>query len=113
MPNKFGLNASYDVPLDVYGDLTVSANFSWLDETYHGIFNRSYTQTPSYEQVDLIAVWTSPEDKYRVVGYVKNLADEQGFDGATGAVSLLPAGVTQTYYLTAPRTIGVQLQLHF
>ena len=113
VPNKFGLNASYDVPLDVYGDLTVSANFSWLDETYHGIFNRSYTQTPSYEQVDLIAVWTSPEDKYRVVGYVKNLADEQGFDGSTGAVSLLPAGVTQTYYLTAPRTIGVQLQLHF
>jgi len=44
---------------------------------------------------------------------VKNLADEQGFDGSTGAVSLLPAGVTQTYYLTAPRTIGVQLQLHF
>ena len=76
-------------------------------------FNRSYTQTPSYEQVDLVAVWTSPEETYRVVGYVKNLFDEQGYDGATGTVSVFPAGIAQTYYLTAPRTFGVQVQLHF
>jgi iron complex outermembrane receptor protein len=113
VPNKFGLNASYDVSLGANGDLTLSGNFSWLDETYHGIFNRSYTQTPSYEQVDLVAVWNSPAETYRVVGYVKNLFDEQGYDGATGTLSVLPAGVSQTYYLTAPRTFGVQLQMHF
>ena len=113
VPNKFGFNASYDIPLGDRGDLTLSGNYSWLDETYHGIFNRSYTQTPSYEQVDLVAVWTSPEETYRVVGYVKNLFDEQGYDGATGAVSVFPAGIAQTYYLTAPRTFGVQVQLHF
>jgi iron complex outermembrane receptor protein len=113
VPNKFGLNASYDVPLGEQGDLTLSANYSWQDKTYHGIFNRAYTQTPSYEQVDLVAVWNSPEQTYRIVGYVKNLFDEQGYDGATGTLSVFPAGVAQTYFLTAPRTFGVQLQMHF
>jgi iron complex outermembrane receptor protein len=113
VPNKFGLNASYDVPLGARGDLTLSGNYAWSDETYHGIFNRDYTQTPSYEQVDLVAVWNSPDEHYRVVGYVKNLFDEQGYDGARGLPSILPAGIAKTYYLTAPRTYGVQLQMHF
>ena len=113
VPNKFGLNVSYDIPLGENGDLTLSGNYSWLDDTYHGVFNRSYTQTPSSDQVDLIGVWTSSEEAYRVVGYVKNLFDEQGFDGSTGTASYVPFGVSQTYYLTAPRTFGVQLQMHF
>ncbi|MBB38475.1 MULTISPECIES: TonB-dependent receptor [Hyphomonas] len=113
VPNKIGVNASYDVPLGDRGDLTLSANYSWQDETYHGIFNRDYTQTPSSSQIDLVGVWTSQSDAFRVVGYVKNLFDEQGYDGATGAVRVLPSGISKTYYLTAPRTFGVQLQMHF
>ncbi|MEQ8300676.1 MAG: TonB-dependent receptor [Hyphomonas sp.] len=113
VPNKVGLNVSYDIPLGENGDLTLSGNYSWLDDTYHGVFNRSYTQTPSSDQVDFIGVWTSSQDTYRVVGYVKNAFDEQGFDGSTGTLSLLPFGTSQTYYLTAPRTFGVQLQMRF
>ncbi|MEQ9437250.1 TonB-dependent receptor [Hyphomonas sp.] len=113
VPNKFGLNVSYDIPLGANGDLTVSGNYSWRDETYHGVFNRSYTQTPTYEQVDLIGVWKSPADRYRIMGYVKNVFDEQGYDGSTGTLRVQPVGVSQTYYLTAPRTYGVQLQLKF
>lgn len=113
IPHKLGLNVSYDIPLGAYGDLTVSGNYSWKDETYHGVFNRPYTQTPSYEQVDLVGLWTSPDESYRVIGYVKNLFDEQGFDGSTGTARIFPAGVSQTYYLTPPRTYGVQLQLRF
>jgi iron complex outermembrane receptor protein len=113
VPHKLGLNVSYDIPLGANGDVTVSGNYSWRDETYHGVFNRSYTETPSYEQVDLIGVWRSPTDRYRVMGYVKNLFDEQGFDGSTGTLRVQPAGVSQTFFLTAPRTYGVQLELQF
>ncbi|MBA70708.1 MAG: TonB-dependent receptor [Rhizobiales bacterium] len=113
IPNKFGLNVSYDIPLGANGDVTLSGNYSWLDETYHGVFNRSYTQTPSYDQVDLIGLWRNPDDTLQVMAYVKNVFDEQGFDGATGTLRLQPAGVSQTLYLTPPRTYGVQLQLKF
>lgn len=113
VPHKLGLNVSYDIPLGANGDLTLSGNYSWKDETYHGVFNRSYTETPAYDQVDLIGVWTSASETYRVIGYVKNLFDEQGYDGATGTLRIMPAGVSQTLYLTPPRTYGVQLQMRF
>lgn len=113
IPNKFGLNVSYDIPLGANGDVTLSGNYSWLDETYHGVFNRSYTETPSFDQVDLIGLWRNPDDTLQVMAYVKNVFDEQGFDGATGTLRLQPAGVSQTLYLTPPRTYGVQLQLKF
>lgn len=113
VPHKIGLNASYDIPMRENGDLTLSANYSWQDATYHGVFNRPYTRTPSSDQVDLIGVWKSPQDTYRIVSYVKNVFDEQGYDGASGVLRVFPAGVSQKYFLTAPRTYGVQLQLRF
>ena len=113
IPHKFGLNVSYDIPLGANGDVTLSGNYSWRDETYHGVFNRSYTQTPAYDQVDLIGLWRNPSDTLQVMTYVKNVFDEQGFDGATGTLRIQPFGVSQTLYLTPPRTYGVQLQLKF
>ncbi|PKP82610.1 MAG: TonB-dependent receptor [Alphaproteobacteria bacterium HGW-Alphaproteobacteria-18] len=114
VPNKFGLNVSYDIPLGANGDLVISGNYYWIDATYHGIFNRPYTETPSFDQVDFIGVWKSPQDRYRVVGYVKNVFDEQGYDGATGTLTAVPAGGSATtLYLTPPRTYGVQLQMRF
>ena len=114
VPHKLGLNVSYDIPLGANGDLTVSGNYSWQDATYHGVFNRPYTETPAFDQVDAIGVWKSPQDRYRVIGYVKNIFDEQGYDGATGTLTAVPAGGSATtLYLTPPRTYGVQLQMRF
>ncbi|MBR9807682.1 MAG: TonB-dependent receptor [Alphaproteobacteria bacterium] len=114
IPSKFGLNASYTFPLADSGDLTLSANYSWQDATYHGVFNRAYNETPSYEQVDLIALFRSVEDAYSIIGHVKNVFDEQGYDGSNGTFLYQPFGsVAQTYYMTAPRTYGVQIQMRF
>tara|TARA_R110000787_G_scaffold44164_2_gene108284 strand:+ start:647 stop:3211 length:2565 start_codon:yes stop_codon:yes gene_type:complete len=113
VPNKVGLNASYDIPLGENGDLTLSGNYSWQDATYHGIFNRPYTQTPTFDQVDFIGVWRSADETYVVTAYVKNAFDEQGYDGSRGGLLSFPPGIEQTYYLTPPRTFGVQLELHF
>lgn len=113
VPHKLGMNASYDIDLGNRGDVVLSGNYSWQDATYHGIFNRSYTEAPSFDQFDLIALWNSPNEAYRVTGYVKNVFDEQGYDGARGTVVVAPAGIGQTLFLTPPRTYGVQLQLTF
>jgi len=113
IPHKLSLSASYDVDLGGNGDLTLSGTYAWQDSTYHSIFNRDYTQSPSYDQVDLIAVWRSPNDAYRIIGTVKNLFDEEGYDSASGDLALVSSTVAQTYGFTPPRVFGVELQARF
>lgn len=114
VPHKVGVSATYDIDLVNNGRLALTGTYAWQDATYHGIFNRPYTKTPAFDQVDLIAMWTDPTDTYRVTAMVKNVFDEVGYDGAEGTLLQWPAGqVANTYYLTAPRTFGVQLQVNF
>lgn len=114
--HKVALNASYRFNFDA-GELVLSGSYVWKDETYQGIFNRSYNLAPAYDQVDLRAVWTSADDSYRIIGYVKNVFDEEGYDGASGVMFTSPPApantVSQTYGLTPPRTVGVQFQYRF
>ncbi|MFT3810503.1 MAG: TonB-dependent receptor [Micropepsaceae bacterium] len=115
-PHKVALSAIYTFDLEG-GSLDLAANYTWRDETYHSVFNRTYTQTPAFDRVDLRAVWTSADDAYRVIGYVKNVFDEVGYDSAEGTQydpTFSPGlAVSQTYGLMPPRTFGVQVQLRF
>lgn len=113
IPHKLSLSASYDVDLGGNGDMTLSGTYAWQDSTYHSIFNRSYTESPDFAQVDLIAVWRSPSDKYRIIGSVKNLFDEEGYDSASGDLVISNSTVAQTYGYTPPRIFGVELQARF
>lgn len=112
VPHKIGLNALYDIRLGDRGDLTLGGSYSWHDKTYHSVFNRPYNETPSFSQVDLTAVWKSPEDRFRVIGSVKNLFDVDGFDGASATLMQDPAGnIRQIYNYRNPRTFGIELQV--
>lgn len=114
--HKLALNASYRFDFNA-GSLILSGSYIWKDETYQGVFNRDYTLAPSYDQVDVRAIWTSTGQRYRVIGYVKNLFDEVGYDAASGVLLASPPAapetVSQTYGLTPPRTVGLQLQYRF
>ncbi len=116
-PNKIALNAIYTLNFDA-GSLDLSASYTWRDETYHSVFNRSYTQTPAFDMVDLRAIWTGADDSYRIIGYVKNVFDEVGYDNAEGDQydpTFAPPGlaVAQIYGIMPPRTFGLQLQMRF
>lgn len=115
-PHKIALNAVYTVNFDA-GALDLSASYTWRDQTYHSVFNRSYTQTPAFDMVDLRAIWTAADESYRVIGYVKNVFDEVGYDHAEGQSYgpgfSLPGAVSQTYGIMPPRTFGLQVQLRF
>lgn len=114
VPHKIGLAVSQGFDLGARGHVTLSGTYSWQDAVYHGIFNRDYNKSPSFDQMDLVSVWTSPNETYRVIGFVKNVFDEVGYDGASGSLVQVPFGqVRQTYVYTPPRTYGVQLQLNF
>ncbi len=116
-PHKVALNVIYSLNFDE-GSLDLSASYTWRDETYHSVFNRSYTQTPAFDMVDLRAIWTAADQSYRVIGFVKNVFDEVGYDNAEGDQydpTFAPPGlaVAQTYGIMPPRTFGLQVQLRF
>lgn len=109
--HKLALNALYSMDFSP-GTLALSGSFVWRDKAYYNIFNRDYNQAPSFDQVDLRAIWTDSDRRYRVIAYVRNLFDSVGYDGASGTLLASPAGqVAQTYGFTPPRTFGVQLQV--
>lgn len=114
--NKVAFNAIYSLDFSP-GTLALSGSYVWRDSSYANIFNRPYNRTPSFDQVDLRAVWTDKEDRYRVIAYVKNVFDTIGYNGASGLLLASPpaaaATVAQSYALTPPRTFGVQLQVRF
>lgn len=114
--SKIALNASYDVEFSA-GTLTFSGTYIWRDDAYSSVFNRAYTETPSYDQVDLRAVWRDANERYRVIAYVRNAFDEQGYDSAVGSMLASPPAPANsygvTYGLTPPRTFGLQLQYSF
>ncbi|WP_298670406.1 TonB-dependent receptor [uncultured Sphingomonas sp.] len=114
--HKVALNAMYSLDFDP-GTFTLSGNYVWRGPAYSNIFNRYYNRMPSYDQVDLRAIWTGRNDSYRIIGFVKNLFDTVGYDSATGSLlassNAVPKAVAQTYSFTPPRTYGVQLEFRF
>lgn len=117
-PNKISLNATYEFFFDP-GSLKISGSYLWRDKTYSSIFNRSYNLAPSYEQVDLRAIWTPVDGAYTLIAYAKNLFDEVGYESASGVLLTNsyanPASpiLGNSYALTPPRTYGVELQYRF
>jgi iron complex outermembrane receptor protein len=126
--NKVALNVLYTWEMDA-GSLTPSVSYIWRDKQYGSIFQRAYTESPSWSQVDARLSWKGKDNKYTVIAYVKNLFDTLGYDGgATGArlAGTLPGatvaspvrnvvqpGFDITYPLTPPRTYGVEVQYRF
>ncbi len=116
-PNhKIALNALYSLVLDP-GTLSFSGSYVWRAHAYGNIFNRPYNRIPAYDQVDARIAWTDAQDRFRVVGFVKNLFDTTGYEGATGNLLASPPAaasqVAQTYALTPPRTFGLQVEFRF
>jgi iron complex outermembrane recepter protein len=113
--NKASLNVNYRFDFSP-GSLTLSASDTWKDKTYFSIFNRSYNLAPDYMQVDVRATWTDSENRYSIVGYVRNASNSLGYDGYNGGVigntNAIggPRTVGETISLTPPRVFGIQVQ---
>ena len=126
--NKIALNATYTWELE-QGSLSPSVSYIWRDKQYGSIFERAYTASPSWSQVDARVTWKGKENKYSVIAYVKNLFDQDGYDGgATGSrlagttigssiaapqINAVQPGFNVTYPLTPPRTYGVRATVKF
>lgn len=112
--HKLALNAMYSIDFEP-GTLSLSGNYVLRSSAYSNIFNRPYNRMPSWDQVDLRAIWTGSGDRYRLIAFVKNLFDSKGYDSAQGNLlaSSPKLDVAQSYSFTPPRTYGLQLEFRF
>jgi iron complex outermembrane receptor protein len=134
--NKVAINATYTFDFDA-GTLTPSVSYIWRDKEYSSLFERDTNASKAWDQVDLRATWRDRDNRYSIIGYVKNVFDELGYAGgaggsrrtgtyATGTPGVTPGlpaptpnrtfgfqGLGFTYALTPPRTYGVELQYRF
>jgi iron complex outermembrane receptor protein len=115
-PHRVTFNANYTWELGA-GDLTGSLSYFWRDETYHSVFNRYYNKTKAYEQVDARLLFNDAEDRFTVIGFVRNLFDTRGQVVMSGT-RLLNTGpnfgaINQNVSFIAPRTYGIEFQYRF
>jgi iron complex outermembrane receptor protein len=113
--NKVSFNATYAWKTDP-GTLTLSGTFIWKDQTYGSIFNRPLALAPSYETVNLRAIWDAAGGRYTLIAFVNNVANTLGYDNVT-QTNLAPGGaplaLVSARGLVAPLTFGGEIQVRF
>jgi iron complex outermembrane recepter protein len=78
--NKFGLSGSYDIPVGDWG-LNLSTNYTWTSKTlFTNLADANNANSiwlrPSFGVANLAATVSSPDDRYKVGLFVKNLFDK-------------------------------------
>ncbi len=123
--HKVALNGNYTFKFDP-GSLILSATYVWTDETFYQPFKSDANKVKAYDNTDFRALWKDADDRFTVIGFVKNAFDQKGFtsNGSTTPTAIFDSpnpGVgtivqTRTAIvrgLIQPRTYGVELQYRF
>lgn len=123
--HKFAGNANYTFDFDA-GSLILSATYTWTDKTYYQPFKSAANQVKAYDVTDFRVLWNDADNRYTLIGFVKNAFDNTGFtsNGSTtptaifdnpnpGTTSIVQTRTAITRGLIQPRTYGVELQYRF
>jgi iron complex outermembrane receptor protein len=137
--NKVAFNASYMFNFEDGSSLMPSLSYYWRDGFASDVFNNPSEITPAFDQTDFRLLWNDADGMFTVIGFVRNLFDEVGYDsvssslrtnpnvGTAGCVTgvqcfdpsqpvsstNVPGVYFQNFTQTQPRTWGVELQVHF
>lgn len=112
--HKFAVNASYRFEFEDGSSLLPTVSYYWRDKFYDTIFNATTEEAPSQEQADARVTWRSPNERFAVIGWVRNLFDaEQTTSVASQTFRTADNGRYQTFSYTPPRMWGVDLQFHY
>ncbi len=94
------------------GSLTASGMYTDTGDQQSTIWSNPIYTAPSFEVADFRLLWNDAENRYTIIGFVKNALDEIGYGSSTGS-SPTPVGSRRTVSLTYPRTYGMELQYRF
>ncbi|MDZ4370622.1 MAG: TonB-dependent receptor [Phenylobacterium sp.] len=118
-PHRVTVNVNYTWEFDP-GSLSASLTYVWRDSTYYSIFTDYWNEAKAFGQTDFRTIFVDADDRFTVIGYVKNVFDTRGSAGVSGTriPSLQPGQpnygyVNQTVSYVLPRTYGVEFQYRF
>jgi len=121
--NKLAFNMAYTWHFEP-GSLTLSGSYVWRDVQDGTVFNRTYDNAPAWDDFDLRALWKGPNDRYEVIGFVKNIFNSLQYETGSGGGGLLGTSNSATYAaagldevgvftLAPPRTYGLEVRYKF
>ena len=79
--NKIALVGTYTWEFEDGSNLDATLSYFWQDISYNSIFNRWTTKVPAWDQTDSRLSWTNADGNITLIGFVRNLFDEDVFDG--------------------------------
>jgi iron complex outermembrane receptor protein len=94
------------------GSLTFGGTYSYTDDLQSNVFSNPIVTAPSNEIADFRLLWNDAQNRYTVIGFVKNAFDEEGFIRSTGG-SPTAVGPRRQVGLIYPRTYGAEVQFRF
>ena len=106
---SLNFNPSYDVDLANGASVTLAANVAYRSKQYHTEFNDERLSSDAYTMVDANILYSSPENRYTVNLWVKNLTDKLVWAGSYAIATSRTIGGT----LMPPRTYGVTAAFNF
>jgi iron complex outermembrane receptor protein len=110
--HKFAISGLIDVPISK-GDLFLAGSYVYRSDAYYGVFDNPNYRAPGWDQVDLRVTYVTPNEKIRLIGYVRNLFDTLGYDGADALEGSRSSRFGQTLSYTPPRSFGAEVQFKF
>jgi iron complex outermembrane receptor protein len=137
--HKVAFNVTYTFENVAGGKLSPSLSYVWRSAQYGNLFTRAYNRAPSWAEVDGRITYTSANERFVAIAFVKNLFNQIGYDsgaygtrlagsvddlngtptnfvqGVNGGTAVPGAvnGVIKTYSITPPRTYGIELHYKF
>jgi iron complex outermembrane receptor protein len=105
----FGLNYTWRFSP---GALTFSGTYTDTDDQQSAVFLNPLYTAPSFEIADFRLLWNDADNRYTLIGFVKNAFDEVGY-GSSTAGSPTAVGPRREVSLTFPRTYGMEVQFRF
>ncbi|MET0272077.1 MAG: TonB-dependent receptor [Phenylobacterium sp.] len=110
--NKMTLGANYTWRMSP-GSLTLGGTYTYTDDQQTTIWANPGFTAPSNEIIDVRAIWKDADDRYTVIGFIKNLTDEIAYQSSSISTPSPQVGNRRTVKLNFPRTYGVELQYRF
>jgi iron complex outermembrane receptor protein len=92
--NKVAINGNYTYEMEK-GSLIGSLSYIWRDKQYGSLFDRDYYVAPSYDQWDARLTWKDRDNRFTIIGFIKNIGNTLGYEG--GAVAGRRAGFLPGY----------------
>ncbi len=108
--HKLALNAAWRIETGP-GVLSLGGTFAHTARQYFAPFPTARYVSPAHDIVDLRAVFSDRAGRATLIGFVKNLFDEESVNGV--ALGPASAGYPRLVVPNAPRAAGLELQLRF